>query len=216
MEDKFEKKFKLYLPYIIIIAAIYLFLPILLVILQGGKHSALTEIIFLGVYPLTALFCNLAFSIKCKTPNVVKSDFFLSIVAPVVFIPTIFLYGLASSENGGSVFTVIIYLVSYFICGILGLYIGEFLSPKKVSQEDYEKASKKVKRQREQRVQKEVDRGLYEDLDNIEDIKVKTNNTYEDEIISSDIKEDPIDYSASSTEETIDDILNEIRNRHNN
>lgn len=136
MEDKFEKKLKQYLVYMIIIAAVYLFSPILLNVIQGGQRTALTEVVFLGVYPLTTLLCNLVFAAKLKTPNVVKSDFMLALIGPIVFIPTIFIYGLARSENGGNVFTVILYLLSYLICGLLGLYIGEFLKPKKVNPDE--------------------------------------------------------------------------------
>ena len=121
MEDSFEKKVKAYLPYVIVIAVVYLFLPAILVFTGQDQHPTfLTEIIYIGVFPLTALICSLIFTVKHK------NEFFMALIAPIMYIPSMFLYG----NIRDNVVTTLIYLVSYFICGFLGIVLGDILKGK--------------------------------------------------------------------------------------
>ena len=181
MEDKFEKKFKSFLPYIIIIAAVYLFLPSLLAIFSKNQTTPLTYIILVGVLPLTALLCCFHYSYKKE------NDFFLSLVAPIIFIPSMFLYRLFMY----SWITSLIYLVSYFICGYIGLVLGEMMNKNKDSQKNDEKTQQKNPKQV----------NVSEDA---------LNDNLEDDF------DDKLDTDTTTTTEDINAILENIHNRHNN
>lgn len=185
MEDKFEKKFKSFLPYIIIIAAVYLFLPALLAIFSKNQTTPLTYIILIGILPLTALLCCFHYAYKKE------NDFFLSLVAPIIFIPSMFLYRLFMY----SWITSLIYLISYFICGYIGLILGEIISKKN------KKSAKEI------------------------DGKIKTHNKHPKKVnINEDASNDSfqedfadeLDTDTTTTTEDINAILENIHNRHNN
>ena len=114
MDDKFEKKLKSFLPYIIIIGVVYLLVPALLFI----NSDAIAYLILIGVLPLTALLCCAHYSMKKE------NDFLLSFVAPIFFLPAMFLYPIARA----SLLKALIYLVAYFLCGYLGLTVGDILA----------------------------------------------------------------------------------------
>lgn len=113
MNDRLERKLKELLPYIIIIGIIFLLLPLFM-----GKEGAVTYIIQVGAFPLTAIGCCAHYKLKKK-----KNDIFLCGVAPVFYALTALLYGMWRD----SWFTVLIYLIAYFICGYLGLMIPDLL-----------------------------------------------------------------------------------------
>jgi len=114
MEDKLEKKLKAFLPYIIVIGVVYLIVPALLFI----NSDAVAYIILIGVLPLTALLCCAHYSMNKE------NDFLLSLVAPIFFLPAMFLYPIARE----SLLKAIIYLIAYFLCGYLGLTVGDILA----------------------------------------------------------------------------------------
>ena len=114
MEDKFEKKIKSFLPYIIIIGVVYLFIPALMLI----RVPAINYIILIGVLPLTALGCCGYYAMKKG------SDFLLCLVAPIFFLITALLYGMFRD----SVLNTLIYLAAYLMCGFLGLLVGDLIS----------------------------------------------------------------------------------------
>lgn len=144
MEDFFEKKLKEFLPYIIIIGAVYLIVPAILVLTKS--HGALNQIVYIGVLPLTALSCCTYYGYK-KT-----NDFYLSLVAPIFYIPSMLLYG----NIRDSVINSLIFLVCYFICGYIGLTIGDMLKGKN-EQEKPESGEEKPHRvQTKKRVPKRV------------------------------------------------------------
>lgn len=210
MDDKFEKKLKEFLPYIIIIGVVYLFAPAILVFTKST--GMLNQIIYIGLFPLTALLCNLFYSYKKV------NDFFLSLVAPIIYIPSMLLYG----NIRDSVLNSLIYLVSYFICGYIGLTLGEIFKGS-----DSKKNSKDVRRRRVPTV---VDTKVAENSDDIyveddfdeynavEEIELPKSYepveeySYEPQNSSFDTSYDnPRDY----TEDDIDAILAELHNRHN-
>ena len=198
MDDKFEKKLKEFLPYIIIIGVVYLFAPALLVFTKST--GLLNQIVYLGLFPLTALLCNLYYSYK-KT-----SDFALSLVAPIIYIPSMLLYG----NIRDSLLNSLIYLVSYFICGYIGLTLGEMIkgSNSKSKKSDV----------RRKRVPTVVDTSTAEEPFEmyVDDIELpKQYEQTEDYTQYEDTYEEPAYEPASSyTEDDIDAILAELRNRH--
>ena len=189
MEDKFEKKFKAYLPFIIIIAIVYLFLPCILVFTGQDKNPTfLTEIIYIGIFPLTALLCSLIYSYKNK------NEFFMALIAPIIYIPSMFLYGNARDN----VVTSLIYLVSYFICGFLGLILGDILrgDDKRQKQKD-----NRTGYQSKRKTASHVSRKAREEQNDAKERNRSINES---------------DYSYgdnSTTAEDIDQILREIHDR---
>ena len=216
MEDKFEKKFRAFLPYIIIIAAVFLFVPALLVIFKNTM--ALNYIVLIGILPLTALGCCFHYS------YFKENDFYLSLVAPIIWIPSMFLYGVIRD----SVLRAIIYLVAYFICGYLGLLLGDILNPKDKAAE-----KKSTKRQHEDDVFIEDEAANAEDVPKSErkssrrtpekDSRNRSRAAHAPRRVSVDesaprhfAAEDPYEdetLDTSTTTEDIDAILNEIHNR---
>lgn len=210
MDDKFEKKLKEFLPYIIIIGVVYLFAPAILVFTKST--GMLNQIIYIGLFPLTALLCNLFYSYKKV------NDFFLSLVAPIIYIPSMLLYG----NIRDSVLNSLIYLVSYFICGYIGLTLGEIFKGS-----DSKKNSKDVRRRRVPAVvdtkvaEKSDDIYVEDDFDEynvVEEIELPKSYepveeySHEPQNNSFDTSYDnPRDY----TEDDIDAILAELHNRHN-
>ncbi len=117
MEQKFEKKLKAFLPYIIIIGLVYLIVPALLFV----NSNFITYLVLIGILPLTAGGCCAYYSIKKE------NDFWLCLVAPIFFIPSMFLYGIFQKNA----LIALIYLVSYLLCGYLGLTIGDIIANNK-------------------------------------------------------------------------------------
>lgn len=210
MDDKFEKKLKEFLPYIIIIGVVYLFAPAILV--STKSTGLLNQIIYIGLFPLTALLCNVYYSYKKA------NDFFLSLVAPIIYIPSMLLYG----NLRDSVLNSLIYLVSYFICGYIGLSLGEILKGS-----DSKKNSKDVRRKSvptvvDTKVADKSDDIYVEDDFNeynaVEEIELPKSyepveeHSYEPQNNTFD---NSYDSSRDYTEDDIDAILAELHNRHN-
>lgn len=204
MPEKFEKKLKKALPYIIIIAVIYLFLPALLI----NRQDFLNDVILIGVLPLTALICCLVYS--CK----IRNDFFVCLIAPVIFIPAMFLYGIFISNP----VICIIYLVSCFICGLIGLMVGDIINPKKKDEkeekderrkrpvrrdEDFDYDEKTEERPRREKRAQRVPRRERKEREEVIEEEVEE-DVFEDKYAFSD---------QSTTEDDIDAILAEIHKR---
>lgn len=194
MEDKLEKKLRAFLPYLIIIGVVYLFLPVLLVLFdRGNTHLAWHNLMFIGVFSLTALGCCFFYSYRRE------NDFLLALVAPIIFIPSAFLYGLFRD----SVVNTLIYLVAYFICGYLGLLLGEILSPNKKDRKarpSEQEEDRPVRRSSSHRSFSARPRRVAVEKD--EPAHFHTEDPYEDRSLD-----------TSTTSDDIDAILNEIHSR---
>ncbi|MBQ7964743.1 MAG: hypothetical protein IJ331_01535 [Ruminococcus sp.] len=198
MDDKFEKKLKEFLPYIIIIGVVYLFAPALLVFTKST--GLLNQIVYLGLFPLTALLCNLYYSYK-KT-----SDFALSLVAPIIYIPSMLLYG----NIRDSLLNSLIYLVSYFICGYIGLTLGEMIKGSNSKSKKSDVTRKRVPTVVDTSTAQEPFEMYVDDIE-----LPKQYEQTEDYTQYEDTYEEPAYEPASSyTEDDIDAILAELRNRH--
>lgn len=114
MQKNFDQKIKAFVPYMIIIGVVYLIVPALLLM----NAPAVTYIVLIGLLPLTALLC-------CAHYSMTKgSDFWTCLFAPLCFVITMLLYRLVQTDP----LRAFIYLIAYFLCGYLGLTIGDILS----------------------------------------------------------------------------------------
>lgn len=177
MDDKFEKKLKAFLPYIIVIGVVFLFVPALMLV----RSQAINYIILIGLLPLTALGCCAHYSIKKE------NDLLISLVAPLFFLIAALLYGMFRD----SVVNTIIYLVAYFLCGYLGLMVGDIVTNRSGGKQK-SKPSPDPSRPRPKRVAVEKEHPRH----------FKTEDPYQDESLD-----------TSTTSEDIDAILSEIHTR---
>jgi hypothetical protein len=220
MDDKFEKKLKSFLPYIIIIGVVYLLVPALLFI----NSDAIAYLILIGVLPLTALLCCAHYSMTKE------NDFLLSFVAPIFFLPAMFLYPIARA----SLLKALIYLVAYFLCGYLGLTVGDILANRSKSGDRRSSDRRPAERRPAQRRPAErrpaerrpAERRTVERFDDEEPVerrpapqRVRRSAMQEDRDAQRFEAIDPYDVSeldTSTTDDDIDAILNEIHQRHGN
>ena len=138
--DNTKKRFFDLLPYIIIEGVIFLLLPLFM----GAKAGALTYIIELGAFPLTAIGCAVHFALFKK-----KRDILICVIAPVFYAISALIYGMWRD----SWFTVLIYLIAYLVCGYLGLMLSDLLRPKnKKEQPEESKPIRRAAVKRPQRV----------------------------------------------------------------
>ena len=198
MGDKLEKKLKEFLPYIIIIGVAFLLLPLFLILLDN--KVVYNNIVLMGVFPVITLGCGVYYSYNKKF------DMSFSFVAPVIFIFTMFLYGIFKASPLNS----IIYLVAYFICGYIGLTVGDMLKSKdkKSSKKDDDDDLGYV-RHRKRNVPKRVATVSHVEAveETVEDIEMPQRYY----ATSHDVEEVP----SYDDEYDLDAILAEIHNRRN-
>lgn len=175
---------KRYVPYAVVILLAYMIVPLLFLVPALAGFSAIA---YYFVFPAIAIVCSAVFCSKYGL------DFFFTLIAPVVFIPSMLIY------NGGFQITNIILLVAYLVAGIFGLYIGDIAFGDKRRQAEAEadkKAEAKLlnaKRRGETlATEPEVDDDSFEDDDF--DIDTYTSNRT----------------GRYATESEIDDILSEF------
>lgn len=114
MNDKLEKTLKELIPYIIVTGILFLLLPIFM----GKSAGFMTYLIELVAFPLTALGCGIVYKIKKK-----RNNLYLCLIAPIFYALAALLYGMWRA----SWYTVLIYIAAYFLCGYLGLILGDLL-----------------------------------------------------------------------------------------
>lgn len=102
---------KRYVPYAIITGAIYLLLP-LIFLPYGFLDQKFTPMVYDVVFPLTAVVCAVIYARKYGI------DFFFSLVAPVLYIPSMLIYNGISMNN-------IIFVAIYLVSSIFGLFVGD-------------------------------------------------------------------------------------------
>lgn len=114
-----EKKLRAFKLYIVIIGLVYLITPALLLV----GSVALSYIVLIGILPLTALLCCAHYSMNRE------NDFAMCLIAPIFFIPAMFIYRIVITDP----LRAIIYLIAYFLCGYLGLTVGDILANRRGS-----------------------------------------------------------------------------------
>ena len=204
MEDKLEKKLKEFLPYIIVIAVIYLVVPALLFI----NSDAVAYIVLIGILPLTALLCCAHYSMKKK------NDLALAFIAPLFFLPAMFLYPIAST----SLINALIYLAAYFLCGYLGLTIGDIFANRgksKAPTRQAEKAGQKEARRTAKPEPAEARSAEARPAPSQRPRRVAVEAEARDSFEAADPYADS-SLDTSTTDDDIDAILREIHQRHNN
>ena len=183
MNDKLEKTLKELLPYIIITGIIFLLLPLFM----GTREGAMTYIIELGAFPLTAIGCGVFYKYKNH-----KNNLPLCAVAPLFYVLSALLYGMWRT----SWYTVLIYIVAYTLCGYLGQMLGDLLSTGKKSADSSNGTKRSIK---------------------MPSLRPKRVNVEEDNLPAESFKaEDPeedMSLDTSTTEDDIEAILNSIHNR---
>ena len=180
MNDKLEKTLKELIPYIIIIGIIFLLLPLLM----GKTASAMTYIIQIGIFPLTAFGCGVFYKTQKK-----RNNLFLCLIAPIFYAVSALLYGMWRI----SWYTVLIYIVAYFLCGYLGQLLGDLLPfGKKDSAKQEGTPRRRSLRARRVNVKEEE----------------KPSEAFQTEDPNEDTQ-----FDTSTTQDDIEAILNDIHNR---
>lgn len=140
---------KKYLPYTVITFAIYIIVPLLF---RNAALKGFVGVAWYFIFPATAAITA---AIYCSKYGL---DFLFSLIAPIIFLPSMFLY------YGGINMHNIILLTGYLVAGIFGLFIGDLaLGDKRRAREKQEKAEaeemlleakRRDKRERERLTQK--------------------------------------------------------------
>lgn len=208
MEQKFEKKLKAFLPYIIIIGVVYLIAPALLFV----GSNFISYLVLIGILPLTAGGCCAHYAMKKE------NDFYLCLVAPIIFIPVMFIYPIFRS----GALIALIYLVAYLLCGYLGLTIGEILAGNKGKSKRSSKSDSEAPQNTERRSSARRPARRSEGRDVDEDSPIRGSRTAaRPERVDLDVTddfftEDPYaddSLDTKTTSEDIDEILSEIHQR---
>ncbi len=175
---------KRYVPYAVIILLAYMIVPLIFLVPALAGFSAIA---YYFIFPAIAIACSAVFCSKYGL------DFFFTLIAPVVFIPSMLIY------NGGFQITNIILLVAYLVAGIFGLYIGDIAFGDKRRQAEAE-ADKKA----EEKLLKAKRRG-----ESLPSEPVKVEDSFEDDDFDFG-SYTPKSKSKYATESEIDDILSEF------
>ena len=106
-----ESMIKKYLPYAIVIFAVFLFVPLFFLIPALKNYSAVA---YYFVLLITPVVCSAIFCAKQGL------DFLFALIAPIAYIPSMLIY------NGGfGNPTNILLLIVYLVAGIFGLFLGD-------------------------------------------------------------------------------------------
>ncbi len=181
MKDMIKK----YMPYAVVIFAIYLIVPLLF---RNPATASFVGIVWYFIFPATAIASA---AIYCSKYGL---DFLFSLIAPIFFLPSMFLY------YGGINFANILLLVVYLVAGIFGLFIGDVaLGDKRRAREEEEKAkAEEMMLEAKRRDEKEKEK-LRQGSSYVQD------DDFDYDKYLSDIDKAPKDTSESE----IDDILSE-------
>ena len=122
MKDMVKK----YLPYTVVIFAVYIIVPLFF------RNAALSNFVGIAWYFIFPATAAVSAAIYCSKYGL---DFLFSLIAPIFFLPSMFLY------YGGINLPNILLLVVYLVAGMFGLFIGDIaLGDKRRQREEKEKA----------------------------------------------------------------------------
>ena len=108
---------KKYVPYAVVILLVYMLSPLFFVF-TGAAYQDFTPVLYDIVFPLTAIISSLIYGGKYGI------DFFFSLVAPIIYIPSMLIYNGISAGN-------IIFVAIYLVSSIFGLFLGDMFFSKK-------------------------------------------------------------------------------------
>lgn len=122
MKDTVKK----YMPYAVVIFAVYIIVPLFF---RNAALANFSGIALYFIFPATAV---VAAAIYCSKHGL---DFLFSLIAPVFYLPSMFIYG------GGIKLGNILLLAVYLVAGMFGLFVGDIaLGDKRRQREEQEKA----------------------------------------------------------------------------
>lgn len=176
---------KRYVPFAVIIFAVYMLVPMFFVLNGTGKqeHPITYDLIF----PLTAVVCSVIYGKKYGI------DFFFSLVAPVIYIPSMVIFNGISANN-------IIFVAIYLVSSIFGLFFGDMFFAKKETEPE---PDLDVDLDIEEAKPEEIAESFEETATSYEDTQT---DDFFDKYGEDNIK-------SINAEDEIDKILNEIRNK---
>lgn len=103
---------KKYLPYGLVILAIFLITPLFF---MGSDKGGFTPVLYYFIFLLATVGCATFFSAKNGL------DFLFALIAPIAFLFTMFIY-----LGGFSIFSIIL-LALYLVAGVFGLFLGDLV-----------------------------------------------------------------------------------------
>lgn len=112
-----KKLIKRYLPYTVVIAAIYLIMPVFF----QGENYKYDAIEYQFVFPATALLSGLIFSWRHGI------DFTFPLIAPIIYIASVLIYD--------HYYHWMIYVFIYLIVAMLGCFIGDMVYKNNLEQQ---------------------------------------------------------------------------------
>lgn len=176
---------KRYVPFAAVILAVYMLVPLFFIF--NGTGSKEHPITYDLIFPLTAIVCSVIYGKKYGI------DFFFSLVAPVIYIPSMVIYNGISANN-------IIFVAIYLVSSIFGLFFGDMFFAKKETNPE---------------PSLDVDLDIEEDNKNIsESFENKTEASFEEPETDDFFDKYGEDtFQNINAEDEIDKILNEIRNK---
>ena len=121
-----KRLIKRYLVFVLIIAAIYLIMPVFF----QGENYKYDAIEYQFVFPATPLILGLAFSWKRGL------DFTFPLIAPIIYIGSVLIYS--------HWYHWAIYVFIYLIVGMLGCFIGDMVYKSNVEQKKKEQRDRRL------------------------------------------------------------------------
>ena len=189
---------KKYLPYAIVIFAVFLLVPLIFISEPMQKFSAIG---YYFILLMTQVVCS---AIYCAKHGL---DFLFTLIAPIAFLFTMMIYA-----GGFSNPTNIILLVVYLISGIFGLFLGDlaFGDARRKQEKKEKQAAEELLLQAKRRDEREKQRMANESAQShrAEDVK---RTSYDEDISSTpstNVDDDDFDYDKymSDIDKMLDDM----------
>lgn len=191
---------KKYLPYAIVIFAVYLLVPLIFISAPMQKFSAIG---YYFIMLMTQVVCS---AIYCAKHGL---DFLFTLIAPIAFLFTMMIYAGGFGEP-----TNIILLVVYLIAGIFGLFLGDlaFGDARRKQEKKEKQAAEELLLQAKRRDEREKQRLASKNANSRSDHEQST--YYDDDIDSTsktNIDDDDFDYDKymSDIDKMLDDLDDE-------
>lgn len=189
---------KKYLPYAIVIFAVYLLVPLIFI---SDSMKNFSPIAYYCVLLLTQVICS---AVYCAKHGL---DFLFTLIAPIAFLFTMIIYA-----GGFSNPTNIILLIVYLIAGIFGLFLGDlaFGDARRKQEKKEKQAAEELLLQAKRRDEREKQRMASESAHSRRKEDVK-GTSYDEDISSTSrasIDDDDFDYDKymSDIDKMLDDM----------
>ena len=189
---------KKYLPYAIVIFAVFLLVPLIFISEPMQKFSAIG---YYFILLMTQVVCS---AIYCAKHGL---DFLFTLIAPIAFLFTMMIYA-----GGFSNPTNIILLVVYLISGIFGLFLGDlaFGDARRKQEKKEKQAAEELLLQAKRRDEREKQRMANESAQSRRAENVKR-TSYDEDISSTpstNVDDDDFDYDKymSDIDKMLDDM----------